>query len=667
MAVDMEVKPISARILLVRAGDRLAPSERDLNREGLTTFLTQVGTTEEAEQQSSAQAYDLLVWLMASDPGDLSELQAFGRKDDVPPIIVLAPAATRDTRQERLLMQLVGAGIRDYVFDDELHVLRRAIRRIVAESAPSAQAQASSQSFKPSAAWESLLEASPVAIIGLSAAGNVLLWNVAAERIFGWAAEQVIGKPLPTIPAGSEPEFSHILDSQMQGIPQRSRDVVRRRKDGSLIYLKLWTAPLCDTDGRIQGKLSILADASETHRAEQERLQLVTSEQDAREHARSMERFQELLEAAPDGIIEVNADGQIVLMNAATEQMFGYSRDELLGQAVDQLIPLELRDRHRHHRSAYHHAPVRRPMGTGMRLQAQRKDGSRFPVEISLSPVRSAEGFRVSAIIRDVTDRQKADDHFREMQTRLTTELTSANQELEVRSREAEEANRMKSEFLASISHELRTPLHTIIGFSELLGEEIEGPLNEKQRRFVDHVHRDSLHLLELINDILDLSKIEAGKLDLHLDVFNAMDIVQEAANSVASVARTKGIALKIESRPLLTVNADRVRLKQILLNLLSNAVKFTPEHGAISVECSADDRCAYFCVIDTGLGIPGHEQEAIFDKFHQVGSTTKGVREGTGLGLAITRHLVEQHGGRIEVQSELGRGSRFSFTLPIQ
>jgi len=515
-------------------------------------------------------------------------------------------------------------------------------------------------------AWSALLRISPSAIIGMNAAGHVLFWSTAAERIFGWSADEVIGHLLPTIPIGSEDEFRIMLESQMHGISQEGRDVTRRCKDGSLCSLKLWTAPLHDNDGRVLGKIAILADTSEMNRVEQERALLLSTGQQAREQVHAMERYRELLEAAPDSIIEVDADGIILIANAATERIFGYSRTELLGKNVDQLVPEELRHRHAQNRATYTAVPIRRPMGTGLKLQGQKKDGTRFPLEISLSPVHSAEGLRVSAVIRDVTDRQKTEQEFRDMQARLSAELSKANRALEVRSREAEEANRLKSEFLASISHELRTPLHTIIGFSELLGEELDGALNSKQRRFVEHIHRDSLHLLELINDILDLSKIEAGRLDLHLEIFDATHAAHEDMNSIAPAAQAKHVSLEFAPCAPMQVYADRIRFRQILLNLLSNAVKFTPEGGTVSVECSCQAQVAQFCISDSGLGIPPQEHETIFNKFHQVGSTTKGVREGTGLGLAITKHLVEQQNGRIWVQSEPGQGSKFYFTLPL-
>jgi PAS domain S-box-containing protein len=377
-------------------------------------------------------------------------------------------------------------------------------------------------------------------------------------------------------------------------------------------------------------------------------------------------RFRELLEAAPDAIMQVDAEGRIILLNRVTEDMFGYTRDELLGHPVEVLIPQELHARHIEHRAHYRQNPMTRTMGSGLALEGIRKDGSRFPVEISLSPSDSAEGFRVTAIIRDTTERHMAAERLRKVQEGYTQQLAEANAELEMTNRELERANRLKSEFLASMSHELRTPLHTIIGFSELLGEELEGPLTEKQMRFVQHIHKDSLHLLELINDVLDISKIEADRLELRPEAFDFTALIAESLASIRSLAEAKSHKLETASDVPTAVEADRLRIKQILVNLLSNAIKFTPEGGRIRVEASVQDSFVAVSVSDTGVGIPPEEHESIFDKFHQVGATTKGVREGTGLGLAITKRLVEQHGGNIWVQSQPQQGSTFHFTLPL-
>jgi len=224
-------------------------------------------------------------------------------------------------------------------------------------------------------------------------------------------------------------------------------------------------------------------------------------------------RFRKLLEAAPDAILEVNPEGQITLLNEAAEKIFGYSRGELLGLNVENLVPAAMRGGHSQHRASYAGHPKTRPMGTGLELQGQRKDGSLFPVEISLSPNWIEGSLHVIASVRDITERKLVEDRIRALHEQYTAELTAKNEQLEVRNLEVEQANRLKNEFLASMSHELRTPLHTIIGFSELLTEQLEGPLNEKQNRFVGHILQDARHLLELINEVLDISKIESGRL----------------------------------------------------------------------------------------------------------------------------------------------------------
>ena len=207
----------------------------------------------------------------------------------------------------------------------------------------------------------------------------------------------------------------------------------------------------------------------------------------------------------------MDSEGRIDLLNPLAERLFGYSRDELMGKCVDELIPEQLRDQHARDRSQYEKSPVTRPMGTGLELYGRRKDGSQFPVEISLSAVKSPEGSRVSAIVRDVSERKRLEERVRAMDAEFTAQLSAANRELEARNSQVEEANRLKGEFLANMSHELRSPLNTVIGFSELLEEELKGPLNTDQKRFIAHIRRDAQHLLALINDLLDLSKIEPG------------------------------------------------------------------------------------------------------------------------------------------------------------
>jgi signal transduction histidine kinase len=250
-------------------------------------------------------------------------------------------------------------------------------------------------------------------------------------------------------------------------------------------------------------------------------------------------------------------------------------------------------------------------------------------------------------------------------QSALAIQNARLFREIEIKSRELEAASRHKSEFLANMSHELRTPLNAIIGFSEVLGERMFGELNEKQEEYLKDIYASGQHLLSLINDILDLSKIEAGRMELELTDFDLPTAIDNALTLVRERAGRRGIALhQAVDQRLGQIRGDERKIKQVLLNLLANALKFTPEGGRIDVRAGLVDWMAEISVADTGVGIAPEDQEAIFEEFRQVGTAAKKV-EGTGLGLALSRKFVELHGGRIWVKSEVGVGSTFAFTLP--
>jgi PAS domain S-box-containing protein len=498
-----------------------------------------------------------------------------------------------------------------------------------------------------------IVESSDDAIIGKTLDGIITSWNAGAQRIFGYSAKEAVGQPITiVIPQDLWHEETEILERLRNGERVDHFETTRLCKDGSTIAISLTISPIRDANGAITGISKIARDVTEHRR-------MLVREAASRAEILAERKFRDLIENAPDAILQADSTGKIMLANRTAELLFGYSRDEFIGMSVDALVPAAARSRHPAHRRKFEEAGESRPMGMGLDLLAVRKDGTEFPVEISLSPNRTQGGINATAVIRDVTERKRAEQQIHSLEQSYTAEL-------EARHREAERLNKLKSEFIASVSHELRTPLHTIIGFAELLGEEGAGPLNEKQRRFVHHIQTDSEHLLGLINDVLDLSRIEAGGLVVRTEPLSLKTAIVEAVNAIHPQASAKQVVVREESIPDISVVADPLRLRQILYNLLSNGVKFTDPGGEVVVTASALEDCVQITVTDTGLGIPSEECCRIFDKFYQVGYTTTGVRQGTGLGLTICKQLVEIQCGKIWVESEPGKGSRFHFTLPV-
>jgi len=379
-------------------------------------------------------------------------------------------------------------------------------------------------------------------------------------------------------------------------------------------------------------------------------------------------RYRRLLECAPDGIVEVDGAGRIVFLNSQAEQLFGYRRVDLLGKSVELLLPEKFRQHHTAHRKRYGDHPSVRPMGSGLDLRAVRADGTEFAVDINLSPFDGESGPSVICAIRDITDRRLAEKRIQELNERLehrSRELAAINSELESRNREVEKANGLKTDFIATMSHELRTPLNAIKGFTDLLARQTAGPLTKKQERFVQHISQGSRHLLALIADLLDISKIETGRLEFRFENFPLSAAAEEVLSDLNPSAVAKQIEVETDFSADLILHADRLRLKQVLYNLLSNAIKFTPSRGRIRLAAQSDGCVARISVIDTGIGIPIEERDRIFEPFHQRLTPPDEACQGTGLGLSITRLLIEKQGGAIAVESEPGKGSCFCFTLP--
>jgi PAS domain S-box-containing protein len=354
--------------------------------------------------------------------------------------------------------------------------------------------------------------------------------------------------------------------------------------------------------------------------------------------------FQAMLDAAPDAMVGVDSDGVIVMANVQTETLFGHTRESLLGQKIEVLVPERVRDVHPAHRTRYFREPRTRPMGAGLELAGRRQDGVEFPAEISLSSIATETGTIALAAIRDISDRKS-----REEETRRARE-------------EADRANQAKSDFLSRVSHELRTPLNSILGFGQLLKMET---LPQGQRSSVKQILEAGEHLLELIDEILDIEKIAAGKMSLSLEPVHVVLVLDEAIQLVRPLADREGVRLVEPSDVDVHVRADRQRLKQVFLNLLSNAVKFNRTGGEVRISGMRNDDRFRITVADTGDGIDADQMRSLFTPFDRLGAERRGI-EGTGLGLALSKSLVETMGGSIQADSVQGEGSTFSVVLPL-
>lgn len=393
-----------------------------------------------------------------------------------------------------------------------------------------------------------------------------------------------------------------------------------------------------------------------------------------REIYESEARFSEIVGSAMDAIVAFDADGAVTLFNAAAQRMFGTPIETALKKNVRDFFPESLRqellDRICTHTDGVDPEAIvadGNAKASALSLMGARATGEQFPVEATASCLDVRGKKTYTLIVRDISERKRAEAELQAQAkslARAMSELKALNDELAERQQELERAMAARSRFYASMSHELRTPINAVLGYSTLLLENIYGPLNEKQAEGITRTHKAAKHLLELVNDVLDLSKIEAGKIDLRLQPVTFPSLLEDLFVTVRPLADQYGSSLAIEHEGAsMKIVSDPRRLRQILLNLLSNAIKFGRGKPIRVRSMPREDGGIVLEVIDQGEGIAPADREKIFDEFVQLGKTQ--LTEGTGLGLPISRRLAEMLQGVLEIESEPGKGSTFRLVLP--
>jgi PAS domain S-box-containing protein len=465
-----------------------------------------------------------------------------------------------------------------------------------------------------------LVEAAPDAMVVIDAEGTIVLANGQASEMFGYDHDKLVGRSIDELVPASVHDAhrrhreAYLADPHVRPMGS-GLDLQARRMDGSEFPVEISLAPMHAEDGL----LISAAVRDVTRKRQEERL------------------FRGLLEAAPDAMVIVDDGGCIVLVNARVEELFGYQRDELVGRSVDLLVPDRFAGMHVAFRSGYVAQPRPRPMGLAGDLFARRKDGSEFPVEISLAPLETDGGLLVSAAVRDISERRRSQ----------------------------EEADRVKDEFFATVSHELRTPLTSILGYSELMAD-LED-LSPQGRRFLQVITRSAERELRLVDDLLTLVAIEESGLSIRPHRIDLGAVVRDGVEAARPRADEVEIDLRMDVPvvPVL-VEIDPDRVGQAIDNLLSNAIKFTPAGGEVRVSLRVRDGFAEVDVADSGDGVRDGDAERIFERLYRSGSAVAQQVPGAGLGLTIALAIAEAHQGSLTlVQGPVG-GATFRIALPL-
>jgi PAS domain S-box-containing protein len=480
--------------------------------------------------------------------------------------------------------------------------------------------------------YRGLLEAAPDAMVVVNQGGEIVLLNLQAEKQFGYRRDELIGQRIKNIiPEGfAERLIADGLRSAEDALAQQigtGIELTGRRKDGSEFPIEIMLSPLESAEG-------ILVTAA---------IRDISVRKAAERHLAQMEgRYRGLLEAAPDAMVVVNHDGEIVLLNVQAEKRFGYHRDELIGQRIKNIIPEGFAERLLADGLRSAEDALAQQIGTGIELVGRRKDGSEFPIEIMLSPLKSAEGILVTAAIRDITTRKKAEAHL----LHNVEELKRSNEEL--------------GQFANIASHDLQEPLRMVASYTQLLSRRYKGKLDADADTFIAFAVDGASRMQRLIQDLLAYSRVETKGKDL-LSTSSEEALKQALINLRGAIEESGAL---VRHDPLPTVLADEMQLIQLFQNLVGNAIKYqSPGVPRVNISAAKNDEGKWiFSVQDNGLGIDSQYFEKIFGMFQRLHKREEFA--GTGVGLAICKKIVERHGGSITIESQLGRGSTFRFSL---
>lgn len=480
--------------------------------------------------------------------------------------------------------------------------------------------------------FRNLLESAPDAIVIVNERGQIQLVNAQTEKLFGYSREELIGQPVEIlIPQRFRQGHVAHRDGYSKSPHPREMgagsELYGRRKDGTEFPVEISLSPLETEEGMLVS--SAIRDITDRKRADS--------------------KFRNLLESAPDAMVIVNQEGQIQLINTQTERLFGYSRAEVIGKPVEILIPERFQGGHVAHRHGYSQSPRPREMGAGAELYGRRKDGTEFPVEISLSPIETEEGTFVSSAIRDVTERRQTSEQIQKLNSELSrrvAQLGIINQELET--------------FSYSVSHDLRAPLRHIDGFARILKEECAAEISPEGLKHLDRILHAVTHMGRLVDDLLNLARI--GRKELVRKTVKLDQALREAMADLPPEAKERKIDWQIE--PLPEVECDSGLVKIVFMNLLTNAVKFTRSRQQASVQIGAVTKNGVltFFVRDNGVGFDPKYADKLFGVFQRLHNQQE--FEGTGVGLATVQRIVHRHGGTIWAESQPDHGATFFFTL---